>query len=180
MDVRAQLLEDEAAQAARDVASRGDRGLHDEHVGAGVNGDGRQLFRVGGCAGDGACDAALLDRTDAPADELLANGGCIQLLDDRRRRALFGLDDLRDRRAGVFVAALEAFQIHHRQAAALAHLHREARVAHGVQGGSQNRHLQRELAQREADVRKLRIDGDGAGDDGHLVEPVGGSEFPMS
>ena len=122
---------------------------------------------------------SLISRTRRPISSSLI-GAAVSRWMTAAESSWRGRDDLRDRGLGVFVAALQPLEVHHREAAALAHLDGEPGVDDGVQRGGEDRVSNVMLAYAEVDIRQLRVDGDGAGNDRHFVKPVGGSEFLQS
>ena len=155
------------------MARGGDGGLHDEDGGAGLHRQRSELLRAlrgGAHHRDAPCPPDLLD---APADEFRLRRSVVDALDDGRRFFRAGGGDLLQRDGGVFVANLHALQVEHRQPAQLRERGGEGRIDHGVHRRGDDRQIVRVLTERERGLHQLRVGGERAGDDRHVVEAPG-------
>ena len=150
-----------------------DRPLDDQAIGprlrdqagapAGVGRDGRNADR----------DPGPLDGCDPLSNQLLANRGLVQLLQQGVDVLPGRLRDLLQDAGRVGVAGLQPIEVEHRHAPQTAHLDREAHIDDAVHRRREDRDGQPERAQLNAAVDFLGIDRHPAGDQRHLIEAVG-------
>jgi len=155
------------------VARRRHRGLDDEDVDAGFDGDGREFLRVRRCAGDRSNDLLSLHLAHALADEVWLDGLGVDVLQEGGYLVCGRVGDFLEERRRILIASVDALQVQHRQAAEAPQLRRERLVDYRVRGRCKDRYGKNEVAQIERHVREIRIDGEGPRDDGYLVETIG-------
>ena len=75
--------------------------------------------------------------------------------------------------SGVLVAGLQALEVEHGEAAGLREGGGEGRVDDGVHRRGEDRDREGVLAERQGGLNEIGVGGDGAGDDGDVVESPG-------
>src|SRR2546426_865141 len=156
----------------RDVARGGDRGLHDEDVGAGFL---RDLAEALGALRDRRDDggaAALLDLADALVDQLFLDGLAVDRLDDLGGFFLAGGDDPVEHVVGVGVAREDALEVQDGEAAVATHLDGELGADDAVHGGRDDGQGVAMATELPGDVDFVGVDGQAARDERDIVEAV--------
>src|SRR2546426_8859670 len=156
----------------RDVARGGDRGLHDEDVGAGFL---RDLAEALGALRDRRDDggtAALLDLAGALVDQLFLDGLAVDRLDDLGGFFLAGGDGPVEHVVGVGVAREDALEVQDGEAAVATHLDGELGADDAVPGGRDDGQGVAMAAELPGDVDFVGVDGQAARDERDIVEAV--------
>ncbi len=149
------------------------RPLDDEAIGAGL------LDQAGPAAGmrrharNADRNLGALDRRDPLADQLFADRGLVELLQQPIDPLARRLGDLLKHAGGVRVARLESIEVEHGHATETAHLDRKSHVHDPVHRRGENRDGELQRAQLKAAVDFLRIDRHPPGNEGDFVEAVG-------
>jgi hypothetical protein len=127
---------------------------------------------AGGHVAAGVVDRPL-DGGDALPDEMLADRSLVELLQQTVDMLPGCLGNLAKDAGGIGITSLQAVQIEDGDAAKPAHLDREADIDDAVHRRGKDRHGQSQVAEGDAGVDLVRVDGDASGHQGDLVETVG-------
>ncbi|MGX1505498.1 UNVERIFIED_CONTAM: hypothetical protein RKD43_004123 [Streptomyces graminofaciens] len=167
-----ELLEVQRLRGAGDVLGGDRRTADDEDVDARVDHGLRELR--GALRGErgGGHDAGVAHLLDALADQLLPDGGGVDLLEAARGIGLVHLRDLVEQRLRVVVAGPQALEVQDAQAAHLADADGGLRGDHGVHRSGQEGQLEAVGVDLPGDRDLLRVPRAPARYDGDVIERV--------
>ena len=127
--------------------------------------------------GDGAGGAAVLDAGNAGGDGLVVDGRGVDFLEEGGDLVVGGVGDLLEDGVGVFVAAVNALDVEHAEAAKFVHFDGHRGVDDAVHGGGDEGDGEGVLAEGEGGVGELGVDCHLPRDDCHFFKSVGPSQF---